>query len=127
MQTALKETVIDSNVATNHLSARHCYIDATTQSSNARKTNSAFFNADHMQRVARVKDIADKFFPVKDCVYVNHRNNRGKPFTVVKVSKIGRWPANKNKQTDLYAPLAALGVTEVLLSGKSNSYLFRLR
>jgi hypothetical protein len=109
------------------LAARAAFNDALDRSTLARKQHPQFFNRDHMQRVEDVRAIVDGFFPVKESLYVNHRANRGKPFSVVKVFNIGSWPAKKNKQRDLYAPLAALGVFEVKLSQRGNHYNFSIR
>jgi len=122
----LKETVISSHTTNNVLAARESAMDAIARSQAALDSHASFFNDDHMRRVHAVTTIVDSFFPVKHQVYVNHRSGRGRPFTTVKVSHIGRWPANADKQRDLYQPLAALGVSEVKLTSSSNSYLFRM-
>jgi len=122
----IKEYIIDGNTAKSVAAAKAFYMDAVSRSRVAASRNS-FFDSDHMQRVNTVRTIVDTFFPVKNDVYINHREGRGKPFSVVKVAHIGLWPTRKDKYRDLYAPLEALGVTEVLLSKNTNSYLFRVR
>ena len=122
----LTEVVIDSSPATNCWAAKAFRNDAVDRSNIAVQSNS-FFDNDHLQRVEDVRVIVNTFFPSKKAVYVNHRDGRGRPFSVVKVADIGQWPVNKNKQRDLYAPIEALGGFEVLLSKKTNSYLFRIR
>jgi hypothetical protein len=105
-----------------------CYLDATRRSSDTVAANPVFFNDDHLRRVNAARMIVDRFFPVKSDIYINHRAGKKgtSPFTVVKVFGIGQWPTGKNKQKDLYQPLADLGVTEVVLPKSSNSYIFRI-
>lgn len=123
----LPEIRINSNEPTTPLAALAAYRDAVDRSANDLVTYPRFFNRDHMARVQQVRDIVDGFFSVKSAIYVNHRGNRGKPFSVVKVFDIGQWPVKKDKQRDLYAPLQALGVYEVTLSKHGSHYSFRIR
>lgn len=127
MQHNIKEVELNTNVARNPAAAAHCYRAAVNASANAVYDHRSFFNQDHLDRVRKAADIVNKFFTVKEAVYVNHRANGGKPFSSVKVNKLGNWPTSKNKQTELYAPLAALGCYEVVTSRTSNSMLFRIR
>jgi len=121
------EVVSDSNVARTAQAATHCRIDAAKRSNAALEQNDAFFDSDHLNRVEAAAKIVSAFFPVKADVYVNHRTNRGRPFSVVKVAGIGSWPSSKNKAKDLYQPLAALGMYEVHYMKNSNSYIYRIR
>ena len=125
--TAITEVVSNSNQAATMAAAIHCRIDAAARSKAAIANNEAFFNYNHLNRIAAAKKIVNSFFTSKDAVYVNHRTNRGKPFSVVKVSHVGSWPTSKDKQKDLYQPLAALGMFEVRLMKNTNSYNFRIR
>jgi hypothetical protein len=81
----------------------------------------------HQDKVAQVQQIVTTFFKVRKGVYVNHRANRGAPFTVVKVDN-PQFPRMSVKQIDAEyrEPLKALGV-EIVFSKASNSYLFRVR
>jgi hypothetical protein len=123
---SIKETTIESNQTSSPVAALISHNDAVNRSCSAIVDNPDFFDTDHLARVNQVRNLVDKFFSVRRDIYVNHRVNRGKPFSVVKVLG-ATWPANKNKQRDLYEPLSNLGVTEIILSKKSNSYLFRIR
>jgi len=121
------EVVSDSNVAASHTAAVHCCVDAAKRSRSAVNKHQKFFDSDHLNRVDAAKQMVVDFFPITSDVYVNHRTNRGRPFSVVKVSNIGSWPSSKNKAKDLYQPLAALGMYEVHYMKNSNSYIYRIR
>ena len=123
----IPESVTHGNDTNNPMAARAAYNDALDRSALAFKQYPGFFNRDHLKRVQDAYAIINSFFPVKERLFINHRGNRGNPFSVIKVYDIGRWPANKNKQRDLYAPLAALGVFEVKLSQRGNNYNFSIR
>lgn len=88
----------------------------------------AFFLSDtHVTKVEQVLDIVENFFTVHKAIYVNKRENRGKPFTVIKVEK-PQFPrlSQTQIQTTYRDPLQVLGV-EIVFSKASNSYLFRIR
>ena len=85
------EVVSESNVARTAQAAMHCRIDAAKRSNAALEQNDAFFDGDHLNRVEAAAKIVSAFFPGKADVYVNHRTNRGRPFSVVKVAGIGSW------------------------------------
>ena len=103
-------------------------VDAKVRSQQAAERNPAFFNSrQHQAKIAAVCDIVEGFFKIKKGVYVNHRENRGKPFTTVKVDN----PAFPNvsrakKQSSYLDPLRALGV-EIVFSARTNSYIFHVR
>jgi hypothetical protein len=119
------EREIDSNPAANAVRA---LLDARQRNDNAVVHNRAFFQSpQHLARLRAVQDVVDNFFRIRKGVYVNHRENRGRPFSTVKVDN----PAFPNvstarKQAQFYAPLQALGV-EILRSGRTNSYILRVR
>lgn len=107
---------------------RWAAIDAQQRNRQALQDNGTFFNsAQHQARISAVQDIVEGFFSKHGGVYVNHRPNRGQPFTVVKVER-PVFPAvsQARKKRDYIDPLRALGV-EIVLSSKTNSYLYRIR
>jgi len=116
---------INIRAAFNSLAAT---VDAQQRSEQALKDHPEFFNAPaHQKRINDVLDIVHRFFPICNKVYVNHRANRGKPFTAVKVER-PTWPAklSSNMVDDIYRkPLAALGV-EIIYSKNTNSYLYHV-
>lgn len=94
----------------------------------ALKQHDKFFNsAAHQNKIAQVQQIVATFFPVRKGMYVNHRANRGAPFTVIKVEQ-PQFPRMSAKQIDAQyrEPLRALGV-EIIFSARTNSYLYRVR
>lgn len=104
------------------------FADLRENQAQALDAHADFFESDaHQQKVAQVQQIVDTFFQVRKGVYVNHRANRGAPFTVVKVDN-PQFPRMSQKQMDAQyrEPLKALGV-EIVFSKASNSYLFRVR
>jgi hypothetical protein len=103
-------------------------MDARQRSLSAVIGNRAFFeDPQHQSRVRKVQDVVDNFFRIRKGVYVNHRENRGRPFTTVKVDHPA-FPnvSQRKKQEQFYAPLAAIGV-EILRSNRTNSYILRVR
>lgn len=119
------EREIDSNPSPN---AMWALMDARQRSNIAVIHNRAFFESpQHQARIRAVQDVVDDFFRIRKGVYVNHRENRGRPFSTIKVDN----PVFPNvspaqKQQRFYAPLQALGV-EILRSGRTNSYILRVR
>lgn len=108
--------------------AARVFADLHTKQAQALEDHAAFFaSAAHEDKVAKVKQIVDTFFKVRKGMYVNHRANRGQPFTVIKVDH-PQFPRMSTKQIDAQyrQPLKALGV-EILFSKASNSYLYRVR
>lgn len=104
------------------------FADLRDNQSQALTQHGTFFASDaHQDKVTQVQQIVDAFFPVRKGMYVNHRANRGAPFTVIKVEQ-PQFPRMSQKQIDvLYRdPLRALGV-EIVFSARSNSYLYRVR
>lgn len=107
---------------------RGAVINARIRGAAARDAHKHFFNDPaHQQKVDQVIEIVDSFFKVKKGMYVNPRDNRGQPFTAVKVDN-PLFPAMKSAQVDslFRKPLADLGV-ETLFSCRTNSYIFRVR
>lgn len=102
-------------------------VDARYKSADALAKHAQFFNAAHMHKVELTRAIVDGFFRIKKGIYVNHRENRGKPFSVVKVDG-ANFPAVKPsvKAAAYTNPLADLGV-EISFSKATNSYLFYIR
>jgi hypothetical protein len=102
-------------------------IDAQQCSLAALENHPEFFNADHMQRVHEARDIVAAFFPICKGVHVNHRANRGKCFSVVKVDH-PQWPqvSFKTKQTRYVLPLQALGA-QIVYTPHTHSVLIRIK
>jgi hypothetical protein len=103
------------------------FADLNENQAQALTQHADFFESDaHQQKIDQVRDIVENFFTVCKSIYVNHRANRGKPFTVVKVEK-PQFPRMKQHEIDVCyrEPLKALGV-EIVFSKASNSYLFRI-
>jgi hypothetical protein len=104
------------------------FADLRDNQAQALKQHATFFASDaHQDKVAQVYHIVDTFFQVRKGMYVNHRANRGTPFTVIKVEQ-PQFPRMSSKQIDAQyrEPLRALGV-EIVFSSRSNSYLYRVR
>ncbi len=101
-------------------------IDALQRSAKALDNMPDAFTHEHLAVVDEVRAIVDSFFRVKNGIYVNHRVNRGKPFSVVKVDR-PMFPrvSHATKQKTWREPLEALGV-EIVFSKGTNSYLFRI-
>lgn len=107
--------------------AKFAAIDVDRRSCEAKNNNSLFSDPDHVLKVKMVQDIVRSFFPVMKNMYVNHRENRGKSFTVVKVEQ-PNFPnhLSAEKRKKIYRqPLEDLGV-EIVFSKRSNSYLYRV-
>ena len=103
-------------------------VDAQDRSSEAVKNNPAFFNSpQHQAKIEAVQNIIQGFFKTHGKIYINHRENRGQPFTTVKVSRV-MFPAvsQARKASDYLNPLRALGV-EIVFSARTNSYLYHVR
>ncbi len=106
---------------------RWAVVDAQQRSKNAVANNESFFLSEaHMDRVEQVKKVVDSFFRVRKGLYVNHREGRGRPFTVVKVDNPS-WPRMSAREVlaCYREPLQALGV-EIVFSRNTNSYLYRI-
>lgn len=104
------------------------FADLRVNQAQALDAHADFFSSvAHQDKVAQVQQIVSTFFKVRKGMYVNHRANRGAPFTVIKVDN-PEFPCMSQKQIDAQyrEPLRALGV-EILFSKASNSYLFRVR
>ena len=103
-------------------------LDAESRSDAAANGNPDFFlSTSHQRRIASVTSIVTSFITSHKGCYVNHRQNRSRPFTVVKLAGV-TWPAKKTRtqaQQDFYEPLEQLGVKPIH-SANTNSYLFRI-
>lgn len=126
MAVATPERVIETLTAETMYEAKAAAIDAQRRSHLAAKTNLSFRTSAHTKKIALVQNIVSRFFPTYKAIYVNHRENRGKPFTVVKV-EAPFFPAvnQKDKEARYLKPLRDLGV-EITFSKNSNSYLYRI-
>lgn len=120
-----QDRIIDVHSASN---ARWAASDAEIRNECALENHPAFFGSQqHQERIARVRDIVDGFFKVRRRIYVNHRENRGKPFTTVKVDgPVFPNVSQQRKQSEYLDPLRALGV-EIVFSKRTNSYLYHVR
>lgn len=118
------EREIDSNPSPN---AMWALMDARQRSNIAVIHNRAFFESpQHQARIRAVRDVVDGFFRIRKDVYVNHRENRGHPFSTVKVDNpVFPNVSQKKKKELFYDPLTALGV-EILRSRRTNSYILRI-
>lgn len=124
--TAVIDKLIDSEPTTSTAHAQAAAIDVALRNREAEDSNPAFHKPEHVKRVKAVRDIATRFFTVREAIYVNHRSNKKRPFSVVKVSR-PQWPRVNNKTSDtaFYTPLKDLGV-EIRFAPKTNSYLLRV-
>ena len=115
------------NVPRAHWYAAAAVIDAAESSKRALEDNPQFFtNPAHTVRVQKVIEILGSFFTEKREIFVNHRSNRGKPFTVVKiVNKNFPTGSKADIDTRYRTPLADMGI-EVVFSKQTNSYLYRV-
>lgn len=103
-------------------------IDARERNAAALANNPRFFkNPQRMARVDAAMAIVDNFFPVKKAIYVNYRENRGKPFVVIKVDGCNFPRVTPAVKESTYTkPLADLNV-EIKFSSATNSYLYYIR
>ena len=126
MQLSTEDTVIHSQPTTWIVAAKNAAIDAQTRSQAAADSNPFFTNPAHQAKITAVQKIVESFFTDSAGTYINHRENRGKPFSVVKVER-PVWPRmSKTKVDELYRkPLSQLGV-EIVFSKNTNSYLYRI-
>jgi hypothetical protein len=111
-----------------HQPAARVFADLRENQAHALHTHADFFQSFvHQDKVTQVKQIVEAFFHVRKGIYVNHRANRGQPFTVIKVDN-PQFPRMSAKQIDAQyrGPLKALGV-EIIFSKASDSYLYRIK
>lgn len=108
--------------------ARWAAIDAQRRSQDAAAQHAGFFkDRDHQNKIGQVMDIVGDFFRVRRGIYVNHRENRGNPFTTVKVDNpVFPTVSRDRKEREYLAPLRNLGV-EIVFSKRTNSYIYRIR
>lgn len=105
--------------------ARFAAIDVTIRSAAAAEQYSDQFEAPaHNTKVDAARAIIDGYFKIAD-VYENSRGNRGKPFTVIKISN-HVWPKVSFAEKDrrLKTPLAELGLE--ILPTAANALLVRI-
>lgn len=104
-------------------------IDVACRSVGAKQNNPAFATSEHLSRVNAVKDIASKFFTVRENIFTNHRANTAqrRPFTAVKVYRT-QWPRVSPRVADasFYKPLEALGKVELLRDREGTSHIIRV-
>lgn len=90
-----------------------------------KKYQDFYDDPEYAERVEQATKIIDDFFKVKD-LYINLRENRGKPFTVIKVTNHLFPKVSLTTKEKVYRkPLKDLGVT-INYSPGTNSYLFRI-
>lgn len=101
--------------------------DARIRNQAAYKKYQEFYdNPEYAARVDAARKIIDDFFPVKD-MYENLRENRGRPFTVIKITNHIFPKVSLSEKSRRYRkPLEALGV-EIVYSKGTNSYLYRIK
>lgn len=118
-----EDIVINASGACNPAFARQ---DANKRNMEAYQGNQDFFdNPAHVARVSAARKILNQFFKVKD-IYENQRSNRGKPFTVLKVTNHTFPKVSFAEKARTYRePLEELGVEFVVSSG-TNSLLYRI-
>lgn len=124
----LASKIIETEITRSQFAARAAAIDAAHRSHEAACRNADFFYSDvHQNKISAVEGIVSRFFTVNNGIYRNHRANRGRPFTAIKVQD-PKFPmvSWRRKQEEFVDPLTALGV-EIVFSTQSNSYLFRIR
>ena len=102
-------------------------IDAKERTSAAYDTHQEFFdNPAYAARVDTARKIISDFFEVKD-MYENCRANRGRPFTVIKVTNhIFPRVSIAEKAKRYRDPLEAID-TEIKFASGTNSYLYYIR
>ena len=101
-------------------------VDAHASSAQALAKYPQFFTPQHLLVVEEVRDLVDEFFTVRKGLYVNHRENRGKPFSVVKVDGCTYPVVSKRTKEAFLSRLAELKV-QVTWSKATHSYLFRIQ
>jgi hypothetical protein len=107
--------------------AQAAAIDAKERSNAALEEHRDFFESPaHQEKIRQVCVIVEGFFRDYRQIYVTHRDNRGRPFTSVKVEG-PLWPSvsTQVKQQLYLDPLHRLGV-EIIWSKSTNSYLYRI-
>ena len=107
--------------------AQAAVIDNKIRNAEAIEKHPEFFNdPEHLARIKKARKILDDFFEVKT-IYQDSRANRGKPFTVLKVTN-HTFPrvSLAEKKRRYRDPLAELDV-EIKLAAGTNSYLYYIR
>ena len=123
----LKMNIINSEETKTDNQALGAAIDVKLRSLAAKRDNKAFDSADHVARVDAVKMIARSFFTVRENIYTNHRANKGRPFTAVKVHRT-QWPhvGPKTANARFYEPLEKLGNVELFRNRSGESHIIRV-
>ena len=124
---AIKMNIINSNETKTVDDAKAAAIDVACRSAEAIQDNPAFVANEHVNRVEAVKNIARTFFTVRENIYINHRANKRRPFTAVKIYRT-QWPVVSPKTADknFYKPLDALGNVELLRDRNGTSHIIRV-
>lgn len=127
MAKKLKMNIINSNETKNREEAKAAAINVAARSYSAKMNNPAFISAEHEQRVEAAKVIARNFFTVRENIFTNHRPNKGRPFTAVKVYRT-QWPQVSPKVADakFYQPLEKIGNVELLRDRAGTSHIIRV-
>lgn len=127
MAKKLKMNIINSNQTRDRDEARAAAINVAARSYSAKMDNPAFVSAEHEQRVEAAKLIARNFFTVRENIFTNHRPNKGRPFTAVKVYRT-QWPRVSPRVADakFYQPLEKLGNIELLRDRNGTSHIIRV-
>ena len=117
-----KEKKLNIWASVNRLGA---WLDAKDKNAEAVKMYPDFIQkSSHLDKIYKVKKILETFFNYPD-IYVNHRINKGKPFTAIKVDH----PYfNRQRQltakTELRAPIDKIPGTERVQTGQG--YIVRI-
>jgi|TARA_R110000850_G_scaffold27083_4_gene76877 hypothetical protein len=119
------DKVLNTNRAGSWAAAAAASMDVKRRSQAANeKYEDKFCNPSHSAKVEAVTKIVGDFFKVKE-IFENQRENRGQPFTVIKVTN-HMFPrvSLAEKARRFRDPLAELGVEPIATS--TNSLLFRI-
>jgi hypothetical protein len=125
MFAADEDKTINARKATNALGA---YLNAVDRSEDALENMPDRFTDKHLDKVNDVLKILREFFGPGQQMYVNHRENRGKPFTAIKVNRpfFPNHLSSAEKDRRYRQPLRDLGV-EIVFSTNTNSYIYRIK
>jgi hypothetical protein len=110
MATVKDDKKINIRASINRLGA---WLDAKDKNAEAIRTYPDFVTkSDHLDKINRVKQILERFFNDPD-IYINHRINRGRPFTAIKVNHpYFNSERQRTARTELRAPIDRIAGTE---------------